>query len=120
MSDPIQTLLGLGVVKTNPFPPNSRYSTIQTATLTTLDGRQIVYLRRRWVPSPDQFALLQEYTVTQGERLDNLAARLIGDPELFWQLCDSNGAMQPDELTETPGRRLRITLPQGIPGGLSD
>jgi hypothetical protein len=24
--------------------------------------------------------------------------------------------MRPDELTETVGRRLRITLPEGIPG----
>ena len=31
-------------------------------------------------------------------------------------LCDANGAMRPDELTETIGRRLRITLPEGIPG----
>ena len=120
MSDPIQSLLGLGVVKSNPFPPNSRYSNVQTATLTTLNGQVVIYLRRRWVPSPDQFSLLQEYTVTQGDRLDNLAARLIGDPELFWQLCDSNGVTQPEELTETIGRKLRITLPQGIPGGLGD
>jgi hypothetical protein len=116
MSDPLQTLLGLGAVKTNPFPSNSRYSTLTTATMTTPDGKTIVYLQRRWVPSPDQFALLQEYTVMQGDRLDNLAARLIGDPELFWQLCDSNGAMKPDELTETPGQKIRVTLPQGIPG----
>lgn len=119
MNDPLQSLLGLGAVKTNPFPANSRYSLIQTATLTTPEGKTIVYLQRRWIPAPDQFALLQEYTVTQGDRLDNLAARLIGDPELFWQLCDSNGAMKPDELTETPGRKLRLTLPQGIPGAQS-
>jgi len=117
MSDPIQSLLGLGVIKANPFPPNSRYANIQTATLTTFNGQVVVYLRRRFVPSPDQFSLLQEYTVTQGDRLDNLAARLIGDPELFWQLCDSNGAMKPEELIEIIGRKLRITLPQGIPGG---
>ncbi len=120
MSDPLQSLLGMGAVKTNPFPPNSRYRDIQTATLETTDGRITIYLRRRWVPPPERFTLLQEYTVMQGDRLDNLAARLIGDPELFWQLCDSNGAMKPDELTETPGRKLRITLPEGIPGGSGD
>ena len=117
MSDLLQNLLGLGAIKSNPFPPNSRYASIQTATLTTINGQVVVYLRRRFVPSPDQFALLQEYTVTQGDRLDNLAARLIGDPELFWQLCDSNGALQPEELTATIGRKKLITLPQGIPGG---
>jgi hypothetical protein len=119
MNDPLQTLLALGAVQTNPFPANSRYSTIQTATLTGLDGKTIIYLQRRWLPMPEQFVLLQEYTVTPGERLDNLAARLIGDPERFWQLCDSNGALKPDELTNTPGRKIRVTLPQGIPGAQS-
>ena len=54
--------------------------------------------------------------MTEGERLDNIAAQYLGDPEQFWRICDANGAMRPDELTETVGRRLRITLPEGIPG----
>jgi len=116
MSDAIQNLLGLGALKTNPFPSNSRYSSTLTATLETTDGKVVIYLQRRFVPAADRFALLREYIVTQGDRPDNLAARLIGDPELFWQLCDSNTAMQPDELTAIPGRRLRVTLPEGIPG----
>ena len=53
---------------------------------------------------------------SQGDRLDNLAARYLGDPEQFWRLCDANGAMRPDELTQTSARRLRITLPEGVPG----
>ena len=68
------------------------------------------------MPPPERFALLQEHTVSQGDRLDNLAAQYLGDPEQFWRLCDANGAMRPEELTETVGRRLRITLPEGIPG----
>ena len=62
-----------------------------------------------------RFALLQEHVVTQGERLDNIAAQYLGDPEAYWRLCDANNAMRPEELTETIGRQLRITLPQGIP-----
>jgi len=117
MNDPIQNLLGLGALKANPFPPNSRYASVQTATLETPDGQTVVYLRRRFVPSPEAFATLQQVTVTQGDRVDTLAARLIGDPELFWQLADANRAMQPEGLTAAPGRSLRLTLPQGIPGG---
>jgi len=116
MSDPLQSLLGLGAVQTSPFLPNSRYAGIQTATLEGADGSVTVYLRRRFVPSPERFALLTTYTVSQGDRIDNLAAKLIGDPELFWQLDDANGAMQSDDLTGTPGRRIRVTLPEGIPG----
>ena len=50
------------------------------------------------------------------ERLDNLAALYFGDPELFCRLCDANRALRPEELTETPGLQLRITLPEGVPG----
>jgi hypothetical protein len=35
---------------------------------------------------------------------------------LFWRICDANRAMRPGALTETIGSRLRITLPEGIPG----
>ena len=101
----------------NNFQPTSRYFGIETAAIETPDGKTIVYLKRRFVPPPERFSLLQEHAVAQGERLDNITARYLGDPEQFWRVCDANGAMRPDELTETIGRRLRITLPEGIPGG---
>jgi hypothetical protein len=116
MNDPLQALLEAGILKSSPFPPTSRYYGIATATLKTPEGNAIVYLRRRFVPPPERFILLQEHTVTEGDRLDNLAAHYVGDPEQFWRICDANGAIRPDELTETVGRRLRITLPEGIPG----
>ena len=98
------------------FPPTSRYYGIETASMETADGKTVVYLRRRFLPSPDRFSLLLEHTVVQGERLDNIAAKYMNDPEVFWQIADANGAMRPEELTETIGRRLRITLPEGIQG----
>lgn len=119
MSDPneaLRSLLQPAPLKTALFPPTSRYSGIDTKTIEAADGRIIVYLQRRLLPSPNNFALLQEHVVTQGERLDNITARYLGDPEQFWRVCDPNAAMRPDELTETIGRRLRITLPEGIAG----
>jgi len=98
------------------FSITSRYYHIPTLQLETADERTIVYLRRRFVPPPERFALLQEHTVTEGDRMDNLAAQYLGDPEQFWRICDANGAIRPEELTETIGRRLRITWPEGIPG----
>jgi hypothetical protein len=98
------------------FPPTSRYSGIETTTIEDGEGRVTVYLRRRFLPPPDRFALLREHVVSQSERLDNITALYLGDPEQFWRLCDSNGAMRPAALTERIGRRLRITLPDGIPG----
>jgi hypothetical protein len=111
----LQVLLQAAQGKVTAFPPTSRYYGIETATIQIADGRTVIYLRRRFVPSPDKFALLQYHTVTQGERLDNITAKYLNDPEQFWRICDANGALRPDELTETVGRKLRITLPEGIP-----
>ncbi|MEA3335579.1 MAG: LysM domain-containing protein [Chloroflexota bacterium] len=113
----LQALLQPLGMDSTAFPPTSRYHGIEVATMETSDGRTIAYVRRRFVPPPERFALLQEHTVQEGDRLDKLAAQYIGDPEQFWRLCDANGATRPDELTEENGRKLRITLPEGIPGG---
>lgn len=115
-SQALQQMLQSSGLKLMPFPPNSRYHGLETATLETADGRTIIFLRRRFVPPPARFELLQEHTVVEGERLDHIAARYLGDPEQFWRVCDANGAMRPAALTEEIGRRLRITLPEGIPG----
>ncbi len=98
------------------FPLTSRYYNVDTAVFADADGNQIVYLQRRFLPDPDTFALLQEHVITQGERVDQIAAQYLGDPEQFWRLCDSNGVLYPEQLVETIGKHVRITLPQGIPG----
>ena len=102
------------------FESNSRYFNTATATfsLTTADGRvrTITYLQRRFLPSGDGAPTLVEHGVQQSDRLDNITARYLGDPTQFWRLCDANGAIRPDELTDTIGNKIRITLPQGIPG----
>lgn len=116
MNDPLQTIFGQVSLKTTAFPPTSRYYNIDTATLEKPDGETIVYLRRRFIPPAERFSLLQEHTVTQGQRLDNITSDYLGDPEQFWRICDSNNVLQPVELTESPGNRIRITLPEGIPG----
>lgn len=97
------------------FSITSRYYGLATVTIERPDGEKIVYVRRRFVPPPERFELLQEHTVTEGERLDNITAQYLGEPEQFWRICDANGAIRPDELSETIGQRLRITLPEGIP-----
>src|SRR5262249_31487938 len=104
-------------VSVDPFPPNSRYRDVGTATLTLPGGRIVVYLRRRLAPLPERLSAVGEVTVTQGDRLDLIAAAQFGDPELAWRICDANAALRPQELTERIGRRLRITLPEGVPGG---
>lgn len=97
------------------FPPTSRYHDLEVATLELPGGRRIAYLRRRFVPPPEAFALLRDHVVRDGERLDHVAALHLGDPEQFWRIADANGAIAPERLTETAGRRIRITLPAGVP-----
>jgi hypothetical protein len=115
-NDPVQALLAQTSLKTTLFTSTSRYYGLDTATLNVPGGNTIAYLERRFVPPPENFQLLQEHAVVQGDRLDNLAGQYLGDPALFWRLCDANRAMRPEELTETVGRQLRITLPQGVTG----
>ena len=100
------------------FPPTSRYHSVETTKLVDAEGKEIVFLRRRFVPQPESLALLVEHVVRQGERLDNVTARYLDDPEQFWRICDANRAMQPDALLDDDriGQRLRITLPEGVPG----
>ena len=78
----------------------------------------IVYLRRRFVPPPERFALLAEHTVSERR-----AARYhrrpsyLGDPEQFWRICDANSAMRPDELTERQAGGCASPCRRGFRGG---
>jgi nucleoid-associated protein YgaU len=118
MRYPLQSLVQLGVIPPVSFPTDSRYHGSATLTYTTPDRRSISYLARRFVPAPGapNFATVATHTVKQGDRLDLIAAKYLGDPLLFWLLCDANGAIRPDALVETPGETLSITMPQGVPG----
>jgi hypothetical protein len=115
MNDP-ESAIFQNPVKLHPFPETSRYAEIETAKWLTAEGKSIVHIRRRFVPAAERFELLLEHSVVQGDRLDNVTANYLGDPEQFWRVCDANNAMQPDELTATIGGTIRITLPEGIPG----
>ena len=117
MSDPLKAFMQAHALTAPAFAPDSRYHGLDTAHWLRPDGEVVTYVRRRFIPPPDNFATLQHHSVAVGDRVDNLAARHLGDPQQYWRLCDGNGAMRPDELTATVGRRIRITLPEGIPGG---
>jgi hypothetical protein len=114
MTPSIQDLLLPGGLRSNLFPTDSRYSGLDTNTQ-QISGKPVIYLKRRFLPPADQFTLVQYHTVTEGERIDNIAAAYLSDPTLYWQICDANNVMDPRE-TEQINRKLRITLPAGVPG----
>jgi hypothetical protein len=116
MADPLQELLAAGAVPTTSFLQTSRYAEVGVDAYDPGDGSPVAFLRRRFCARADRLALLDDVRVAEGDRRDVLGARHLGDAELWWRLADANGAVDPRELTEPVGRRLRITLPEGVPG----
>ncbi|HWC85637.1 MAG TPA: hypothetical protein VG388_03795 [Solirubrobacteraceae bacterium] len=117
MPDPLQALLAAGAVPSTTLPPTSRYAQTPVQAWDPGAGRPAVpYLGRRFCPPSDTLALLYQARIAQGDRRDVLAWRHLGAAELWWQLADSGGAIDPRELTAMVGAVLRITLPPGVPG----
>ncbi len=102
----------------NAYPRSSRYYGSETATHTEADGTETPYLRRRLLPRPDSLTDAGNggHVVREGDRPDLVAARELGAADQWWQITDANPVLDPRELTATPGRVLRITLPGGVPG----
>jgi hypothetical protein len=123
--DPLQALLGAGVVPSVSFPATSRYATVGVTTYTrpAAPGEEpvpVAFLRRRLVPKPDRFSLIYEYSCVEGDRRDLVAATHLSDAELWWRLADANGVLDPGILTDPVGRIVRITTqeePIGSSGG---
>lgn len=112
--DALQRLLEGPPLEATAFPATSRYHGIGTLQIPSADGTPIVYLKRRFVAPPESFAVVNLHFVTQGERLDNVTAAALGDPEVFWRICDANAVIDPDTLTDEISGRILIALPEGI------
>lgn len=91
------------------FQTNSRYIDIDNKSTQTEDGKTTLYKKRRFLPKASDMIFVQEISIAKGDRLDNIATRFIGDPEQFWRICDSNNILHPLELTNNPGRTIRVT-----------
>jgi hypothetical protein len=95
------------------FDSDSRYYQLETITINTSGGREVAYKSRRFLPIIPSGQPIAEHVVKQGERLDVITAMYLGNPQLFWQLCDVNNAMHPQELTDELVKTIRISLLQG-------
>lgn len=98
------------------FDSTSRYNGLKSSTIAIPAGdgttRTVRYVQRRIIPPPDDSLAVIEYTVTEGDRLDNIAAFYLGDATAFWMLCDANNVLRPNDLTDEVGRVVKIMLPQ--------
>ena len=93
----------------------SRYRGLPLFRYVDPQGREVVYVARRFLPRPEQLAEIAQVEVREKDRLDIIAAQQLSDARWWWRLADANCALDPAELTARVGRRLRITLPEGVP-----
>ena len=95
------------------FPPTSRYHGVATPTRRDPTARTLVYLRRRFVPPPERFA-----AAPGAHRGRRASVSTTWPRSTSATRSSSGGCATPtrrcgrEELTETLGRQLRITLPR--------
>ena len=83
------------------FASNSRYYQLGTYTVTLANGQTAIATRLP-LPPTSPVPLSGYYTVQQNDRLDNIAARYLNDPTLFWKLCDANNSPSAASLIARP------------------
>ncbi|MEI6542160.1 MAG: LysM domain-containing protein [Methylococcales bacterium] len=119
MDNALETIIKSAAGTGAPTTPNSRYYGSPVLSHTDNSGLALVYLPRRLIPQPEIYPTTFDYLVVQGDRLDNLAAKYLGDPLLYWMICDANAsAFSPDDLTAQIGRTIRIPIISAIPAGM--
>ena len=115
MTDPVQLLIDAGAIPSTPFVPQSRYSGVALALLQRRpDDPGVAYVRRRFMPAPNALTIAARHVVGAGDRPDLLGAKYFGDALLYWRIADANAVVDPNELTDTLGRRVDIALPAGM------
>jgi len=79
------------------FDPKSRYGNVEPYEVVDRRGRTV-----KVVPAsaPPQQEPLGVHLRREGQRLDHLAAKYLGDPTAFWRLCEMNDVMHAEALAE--------------------
>lgn len=119
MSDPtslLQALFNAGAISQQSFGPESRYYGLPLLTYDAPDGTTPSYVSRRFIPSADQYGQLALYQVRLGDRIDVVAGAQLANPLSYWQICDANVVLEPDDAVAAPGGFIVIPLPPGVPG----
>ncbi len=88
----------------------SRYAHSEQLRRPDASGRPVRYLAARILPLGETVAGSTGTLVkaTEVNRLDLVAYRALRDPEQAWRIADANDAMDPFELTTTPGVSLKV------------
>ena len=90
MSSPIDTSCGRRTSGA-PTSPNSRYYGARHRDRARAPtARRCAICSGASSRSREQYTTMQQYVVVEGDRLDNLANAHLGDPLLYWMICDAN------------------------------
>jgi hypothetical protein len=115
MTDPVQLLIDAGAIPSTPFVPQSRYSGVPLAVWQRRpEERVLAYVQRRFIPAAASLTIVARHVAAALDRPDLLGARYLGDPLLYWHIADANAVVDPNELTDTVGRRVEIPLAPGM------
>ena len=93
------------------FFPGSRYAASPQYTLTLGTGAVVRVVK---APTPGSPTVLGYYRRQTGDRLDQIAARFLGDATQFWRLCDADGAMSPMPLPRGRSSACRSTRRRAV------
>jgi hypothetical protein len=92
------------------FFPGSRYIASPQYNLKFKNGTVVPVVK---APTPGSPAVLGYYRRQTSDRLDQIAARFLGDATQFWRICDAGGAMVPDALAARPLVGVPLNAPRG-------
>ncbi len=90
------------------FDDKSRYANLKPYIVVDHRGRKVSVVP---VPKASEEVSVGTHILKQGQRLDHLAQKYLGDPAGFWRICELNNVMLPEALTEAeeiaiPRKRL--------------
>jgi nucleoid-associated protein YgaU len=117
MSDLLNALIAASALPETSYGTSSRYYGLRVLEYQAPDGRVIRYVKRRFIPQSSAFPKLVSHSVQQGDRIDTIAARYLGDPLFYWRIADANLTVRPDEVL-IDGKSIKIPLPATTPSGL--
>lgn len=109
MTDPIQLLIDAGAIPAQPFDENSRYRDAGIALFQPgPEAPPMPYVKRRFIAQRRDIPIAAEVMIHAGDRPDLLAARVLGEPLLYWRVADANAVLDAAELTDTPGAHVLV------------
>ena len=96
--------------------PNGRYANSRQAELERPDGSTVRHVVPPILPHPEDHAPARIHRVSDSDRADIIAAQTYGQATAWWMLANANTAAHPDQLTDPPGTRRVIPMPDTTRG----